>query len=162
MQDMLKGLLLPLRDRSAEYLESELEIQTKIQGVSSKIFTNPTSIKNSSLLATTGSIEVYVAMGYDGTLFEEIVKIFLQGDEVEGEELIEIKESISCELINIIVGNAIKNPIDNTSLNITPPLYIDEMSSVFKDKNSKILTTNIETIYGNIYIAITHPFKKSF
>jgi len=161
MQDILKSLLLPLRDRSASYLENDLKISAKKQEIGSKVFTNSCSIKNSSLLATTGSIEVYVAMGYDGTLFEEIVKIFLQGDEVQDEELVEIKESISCELVNIVVGNAIKNPIDNTSLNITPPLYIDEMSSVFKDKNSKILTTKIETIYGNIYIAITHPFKKS-
>lgn len=161
MQDILKSLLLPLRDRSAAYLESELDIASKVEEIGGRILKESYSIKNSSLLATTGAIEVYVAMGYDGDLFEEIVKVFLQGDDVGAEELIEIKESISCELINIIVGNAIKNPLDSRSLNITPPLYIDDMSSIFKDKNSNVLTTKIETKYGNIYIAITHPFTKS-
>lgn len=162
MKDILKELLLPLQERTVQYLELDLEIPAQAQVISDKVFVDSYSIKNSSLLATSGSVEVYIAMGYDGTLFEEIVKVFLQGDEVPSEEIAEIKESISCEVINIIVGNAIKNPIDSTSLNITPPLYIDEMSSVFKDKNSNILTTNIKTQYGNIYIAITHPFKKLF
>lgn len=160
MQNTLNKLLLPLRDRGVEYLVEDLQIKSQAQEISAKVFENPASIKDSSLIATTGSIEVFIAIGYDGTLFEEFVKFFLQGEDVEGEELIELKESISCEIINVIVGNAIKDPYDDSALNITPPLFIDEISSVFKDSNCDVVTTSITTDYGNMYIAIAHPFKK--
>lgn len=161
MQDILEKILLPLRDRSAEYLNKDLEIPAKAQEIKKEKFIKPCSIKNASLLATSGSIEIYASIGFDDKLFDELVNIFLQGDVLEGDELIEIRESISCEIVNIIVGNAIINPMNDSKISITPPLYIDDMSLFFKDKSTTIMTTIIQTEYGNMYIAIVYPVNNN-
>lgn len=161
MQAILNELILSLQRRSAEYLSSDLGIDSEVQQINSTIFDNSSCVKHSSLIGTTGSVEVFIAIGYDENLFEELVKIFLQGDELEGAELLEIRESISCEIVNIIVGNVIGNSLETSELKITPPLYIEEISSVFRDKNNKVVSTNIKTAYGNMYIFIVRPSKKN-
>ena len=75
----------------------------------------------------------------------------------DAEELAEIRESVACEVVNIIVGNALKNPIDDTVLSITPPILIYEAKRLFKYKDSKIATSVIKTQYGEMLISAVGP-----
>lgn len=117
--------------------------------------------KNTAMIATGGSVQVLITMGYDDVLLEKLMEAFLEGEEIDEEEIDEIRESVSSEVINIIVGNALTNPIDDTVLNITPPILIYEAKSLFKHKSSKIAAATIKTNFGDMLLSIIGP-KESF
>lgn len=158
--ELLKQILEPLRDRCESYLSDDLGIASSASQMSDKAF-DDVEIKSTSIIALTGSFDIFVAIGYSQSLFDAIVDIFLDGDEVVDEEIDEIKESISSEIINIVVGNAIKNPIDNSVINITPPLFVDDMGMLFRDKHSKIATISIDSNVGSMYVAIVKPSREN-
>lgn len=112
--------------------------------------------KNTSMIGTGGNIQVIITMSYDDKLLEKLVEIFLEGEEVE-EEMDEIRESVSSEIINTIVGNALVNPLDGTTLSITPPILIYEAKSLFKHKNSKIATAILTTEFGDMLLTVIGP-----
>ena len=113
------------------------------------------------MIGTGGSIQVLITMGYDDNLLDKLVEAFLEGEEVDEEELDEIKESVSCEIINTVVGNALKNPLDGTTLGITPPILIYEAKSLFRQKSSQIATSVLKTEFGEMLLTAVGP-KETF
>ncbi len=49
------------------------------------------------------------------------------------------------------------NPIDDSIINITPPILIHEAKSLAKYKNSMILETKISTVNGDIQLTVIGP-----
>ena len=117
--------------------------------------------KNTAMIGTGGSVQVLITMGYDDVLLEKLMKAFLEGEEVDEEEIDEVRESVSSEVINTIVGNALVNPIDGTALSITPPILIYEAKSLFKNKSSRIAAATISTEFGDMLLTVVGP-KESF
>lgn len=113
------------------------------------------------MIGTGGTVQVLITIGYDDTLLDKLVEAFLEGEEVEEDEREEIYESVSSEFINTVVGNALQNPVDGSTLSITPPVLIYEAKSLFKQKGSQISIATIKTQYGDMLLTIIGP-KESF
>jgi len=157
MYDTYSQLLVPIIDRLESFLEDDMNID--VVNDESKIINSEhiTLKENTVLIGTGGSVQLIIAMGFDDTVLEKLVDEFCYGEIYEGEELIEIQESVACEVSNTVIGNAIKNPIDDSVINITPPILIHEAKSLAKYKNSMILETEIKTVDGDIQLTVIGP-----
>ncbi|WP_455757385.1 response regulator [Sulfurimonas sp.] len=154
-------ILLPLIDRSISFLNDDLGINVSSDAID---IISPKKVelkKNTAMIGTGGSVQVLITMGYDDELLDKVVASFLEGEEVEEDELEEIQESVSCEVVNTIVGNALKNPLDGTTLGISPPILIYEAKSLFRQKSSQIATATIKTEFGEMLLTAVGP-KESF
>lgn len=159
MMDFLNKILTSTVDKSIEYLTQDMKISAK-KGDEKLSEATLETIKHSSSISTLGRMEVDIVIGFDDALFETLVKHFLHDENVEDDKIIELQKSISCEIINIIVGKATVNYVDNATLNITPPLYRDEMPSL-SDSYSNDDTTIIHTEYGKMAIHISHKHHEA-
>ena len=154
-------ILTPIVERSITFLKEDLDIEVSSNSVE---ILSPKKVelkKNTAMIGTGGNVQVLITMGYDDELLDRVVEAFLEGEEVDDDELDEIRESVSCEVVNTIVGNALKNPLDGTTLSITPPILIYEAKSLFKHKDSKIAVATIKTEFGDMLLTTTGP-KESF
>lgn len=150
-------ILNSLVNRTQSFLEEEMSIDVL------SIHQEPSSPpkvqlqKNTSMISVSGSIEVLITMGYNDILLERLIDAFLEGEEVSDEEREEIKESVSSEILNIIVGNALFNPHDETVLHISPPILIYDAKFLFQHKDSYIAITRIETTFGSLILSAIMP-----
>lgn len=160
MIDFLNKILASTVDKSVEYLTQDMKISAK-KGDEKLSETTLKTIKHSSLISTLGSMEVDIVIGFDDLLFETLVKHFLHDEEVEDDKIVELQKSISCEIINIIVGKATVNYVDNATLNITPSLYIDQMPSLLHDTDTNYDTAIIHTECGKMAIHISHKYQEA-
>ncbi len=150
-------ILFPLVERSISFLRDDLGISVLTDKIS---IVSPKKVelkKNTAMIGTGGSVQVLLTMGYDDELLDKVVEAFLEGEELDKEEEEEIKESVSCEVVNTVVGNALKNPLDGTTLGITPPILIYEAKSLFKQKSAQIATAVIETEFGEMLLTAVGP-----
>ena len=154
-------ILMPLVERSISFLQDELGINVSSDEIE---IVSPQKVelkKNTAMIGTGGSVQVLITIGYDDGLLNKVVEAFLEGDEVDEDEKDEIHESVSCEFVNTIVGNALQNPLDGTTLSITPPILIYEAKSLFKHKSSKIAVAKIQTDFGEMLLTTIGP-KETF
>ena len=154
-------ILLPLVERSISFLQDDLGINVSSEEIQILAPKKVELKKNTAMIGTGGSVQVLITMGYDDELLEKVVEAFLEGEEIEEDEKDEIRESVSCEFVNTIVGNALKNPLDGTTLSITPPILICEAKSLFKQKSSKIAVAKIQTDFGEMLLTTIGP-KETF
>ena len=107
-----------------------------------------------SMIGTGGSLNMMVIISFEKNLLDNLVKIFMDGEDINPEEKEEIYDSVSGETINTIIGLSLPIfPNRGKGVTITPPITISDASNIKKFKNSKIVTSNIETIYGDISIS---------
>jgi len=157
MYDTYSQFLLPILDRLKSFLQDDMNIVV-INDESKIINSEHITLKeNTVLIGTGGSVQLLVTMGFDSEVLDKLVEEFSYGEVYEGEELIEIQESVACEVSNTIIGNAIKNPVDSSIINITPPILIHEAKSLAKHKNSLILECKIMTVIGEIQLTAIGP-----
>ena len=155
-------ILLPLVERSIGFLKDDLGISVSSESIEILAPKKVELKKNTAMIGTGGSVQVLITMGYDDDLLDKLVEAFLEGEEIEDEdELEEIKESVSCEIINTVVGNALQNPLDGTTLGITPPILIYEAKSLFKQRSSQIATSVLKTEFGEMLLTAVGP-KETF
>lgn len=143
-----------LLERSISFLQDDFDINVSsdiINGISDKKINLK---KSTAMIGTGGTVQVIITMGYDEKLLDKMVEVFLEGEEVDEEEAEEIRESVSCEVLNTIVGNALKNPVDNTTLSITPPILIYEAKSLFKQKSSQVVSATLTTEFGEMLLTV--------
>jgi len=159
MYDTYKELLLPILERLKDFLKNDMGI--KILNDNSEIIDSKHIVlkEDTVFIGTGGSVQLFVTMGFDKKLLEKLVEIFYVGNFTSKVEFREIKESVACEIANIVIGNAIKNPVDNSIINITPPILIHDAKSLTKYKNSIILKTDISTDVGNLQMTVIGPQK---
>jgi len=116
---MHNDILTPLIERSISFLQDDLNINVITDKIE-VIHTAKIDLKkNTAMIGTGGSIQVLITIGYDDNLLEKIVLAFLEGEEPVEAEKEELYESVSCEFVNIIVGNALHNPVDETTLSMS-------------------------------------------
>lgn len=154
-----RDILVQMAHRSKEILEQEIGVSVSNDNIEVEAPKRVELKKNTAMIGTGGSIQVIITMGYDDSLLDKIVEGFLEGEEVGEDELEEVRESVSCEMINIIVGNALKNPVDSSTLSITPPIVIYEAKSFSKHKSSNVATSTIQTEFGDMLVTVVGPRK---
>ena len=156
-----KDILMPIVNRTVSFLNDDMGI-TVISHDLEIICPNKVELKkNTSMIGTGGTIQVIITMSYDDDVLEELVKAFLEGEEADEGEMDEIRESVSSEIANTVVGNALTNPVDGTILTITPPVLIYEAKSLFRHKSSAIAMARVKTNFGEILLTAIGP-KESF
>ncbi len=107
-----------------------------------------------SMIGVGGTINLMVIISFEEKLLLKLVDIFMDGDEVESCELDAIKESVTGEIINTILGLALPTfPNRGKGVTITPPITINDVSKLNKHKNSKILNAEIATKFGGMSIS---------
>ncbi|MCD4758262.1 MAG: chemotaxis protein CheX [Arcobacteraceae bacterium] len=107
-----------------------------------------------SMIGTGGNLNLMIIISYDSSLLNHLVTLFMDGEEVPEEELVEVIDSVSGETINTIIGLALPTfPNRGKGVTITPPITINDASNIKKYKNSKIVSANITTQYGVLSIS---------
>ncbi len=93
-------------------------------------------------------------MSYDIFLLDKILEEFNHGETIAEEELSAYRESVSMEVLNIIVGNALFNPYDKTILKITSPVMTDFDELCSNDTSEKIAHVTVDTEFGEMKILV--------
>ena len=111
-----------------------------------------------SMIGTGGKLNSMIIISFENHLLDKLVELFMDGEEVEEEELEEIKDSVSGETINTIIGLALPTfPNRGKGVTITPPITINDASNIKKYKNAKIISADITTEFGALSISAMGP-----
>jgi two-component system chemotaxis sensor kinase CheA len=148
-------ILSPVINRTTTYLQSDMNIDIKNQAKFSYTKIQEVKLKDfCSYIHISGLVDVSVCISYDIFLLDKLLHEFNQGYDVPKDMILEFRESISKEVINIIVGNALFNPYDNTVLEITPPQIITQDELISHDLYEKIAYVIVDTEYGEMQILV--------
>ena len=110
---------------------------------------------HTAMIGIGGELNMMVVISFETSMLNKLVEVFLQGEALAPEEEEEIKESVTGEVINTLIGLAIPTfPKRGKGVTITPPISISDASNIKKNKDSKILTANIKTYYGEFSISV--------
>lgn len=114
-----------------------------------------------SMIATGGTLNSMIIISYDNEILNKLVEMFMDGEEVDDEEVDEVRDSVSGEVINTIIGLALPTfPNRGKGVTITPPITISDAGNISKHKNAKIISTKIITQYGEIAISAIISLEK--
>lgn len=82
-----------------------------------------------SMIGVGGKINLMTVISFDVNLLNKLVSIFMDGEEVAQDEVDEIRESVTGEVINTILGLSLPTfPNRGKGITITPPITINEAS----------------------------------
>jgi chemotaxis protein CheX len=110
--------------------------------------------QHTSMIGVGGKLNLMVVISFDDQLLQDLVNLFMEGEEVDEEEKQEVQESVSGEVINTILGLSLPTfPNRGKGVTITPPITINDAASLKKHKNSKIETVVIQTNSGELTIS---------
>lgn len=142
---ILQTRLLLQEDMKLKILDVET-VTTNYDVLPLKVFT--------SMIGVGGKINLMTVISFDEKLLDKLVSIFMDEEEVSLDELDEIRESVTGEVINTIIGLALPTfPNRGKGITITPPITINDASVLKKHKNSKIISANVKTNFGNVSIS---------
>jgi chemotaxis protein CheX len=110
--------------------------------------------QHTSMIGVGGKLNLMTVISFDDELISKLVELFMDGDEVAEDELEDVMESVTGEVINTIIGLVIPTfPNRGKGVTITPPITINDASSLKKHKNSNIVSANITTNFGSLSIS---------
>lgn len=111
-------------------------------------------LQHTSMIGVGGKLNLMAVISFDDPLLMDLVELFMEGEDVDPDELEEVKESVTGEVINTILGLAIPTfPNRGKGVTITPPISINDTASLKKHKNSKIVSAKITTACGAMIIS---------
>ena len=106
-----------------------------------------------AMIGVGGALNMMVVISFDDTMLNKLVEVYMEGEDITPEEQ-EIKESVTGEIINTIIGLSLPTfSKRGKGVTITPPISINDASNIKKHKDSKIVTANIRTYYGEVSIS---------
>lgn len=147
---ILDALLLQVK----LFLQEDMEIQIQNTDIKNSDIDRLHLRDYTSMIGVGGKLNLMVVISYEQDLIDKLIELYLDGEEVDNEELPEVQESISGEVVNTIMGLALPTfPNRGKGVTITPPISINDASSLAKHKNSKIVTVDVATEYGLISIS---------
>ncbi|MFK5984387.1 MAG: chemotaxis protein CheX [Pseudomonadota bacterium] len=107
-----------------------------------------------SMIGTGGKLNLMIVISFEKQLLDQLIELFMDGEEVDEEEQQEIIDSVAGEVINTIIGLALPTfPHRGKGVTITPPITINDASNIKKHKNSKLVSANIDTEFGSLSIS---------
>ncbi len=110
--------------------------------------------QHTSMIGVGGKLNLMTVISFDNQLLNKLMELFMEGEAVAEDERVDVMESVSGEVINTILGLALPTfPNRGKGVTITPPITINDASSLKKQKNSKIISANISTNFGNLSIS---------
>jgi chemotaxis protein CheX len=111
--------------------------------------------QNTSMIGVGGKLNLMIVISFDNAVLDKLVAVFMDGEAIDEEEEEEVRESVTGEVLNTILGLALPTfPNRGKGVTITPPVTIRDVSSIKKHKNSNIIGANIMTEYGALGIGV--------
>lgn len=151
----IEYILSPMISRVSSFIQSDMHFNLNKQAIYSYSTIQKVRLKEfTSYIHISGLVDVSVCMSFDQFLLDKLIEEFNHGYKVKVDELLEYRNSVSMEVLNIIIGNALFNPYDHSILKITSPHIIkqDELST--DAGNEKVANVIIDTEFGEIQILI--------
>ena len=137
------------------FLHDDMEVTVKDIAICDESVSRLELKDYTSMIGTGGKLSLMVVISFENALLEHIVKMFLEGEEPDPSELEEIRDSVTGEVINTIIGLSLPTfPNRGKGVTITPPVTISEKAHITKHKTSTITTANIATDMGGVSISI--------
>lgn len=107
--------------------------------------------ERTSMIGTGGKLNTMIVISYDKSVLSKLVELFMDGEEVDPDELEEVEDSVSGEVLNTILGLALPTfPNRGKGITITPPISVNDASSIYKHKDSKIISATVKTDFGEL------------
>ena len=147
----VKEILQPIALRTKEFLEDDMSIKVLKYKMPTQVLEILKYEDTATIIRIKGSLDFMIAVTYSNILLDNLVQVFLDGDSIGEYGKTEIYESVSMEIANIVIGNALENP-DKTPLTISTPIFIYEAKSLSRSKSANTLVSTISTEYGNVSI----------
>ncbi|WP_320036056.1 chemotaxis protein CheX [Halarcobacter sp.] len=109
-------------------------------------------LKNkTSMIGTGGKLNTMIVISFDNQILSKLVELFMEGEEVDEEEKEEVEDSVAGEVLNTILGLALPTfPNRGKGITITPPISVNDASSIYKHKDSKIISAIVKTEFGEL------------
>jgi chemotaxis protein CheX len=108
-----------------------------------------------SMIGTGGKLSLMIVMSFENSLLDKLVDVFMEGEAVDADEKEEIRDSVSGETVNNIIGLALPTfPNRGKGVTITPPVSITEPGHISKHKTATIATANVTTNYGVMSLSV--------
>ena len=151
---MYDQLIRPIADRAVTLLADDFKLKIKSREFE---ITHPEQIELrscTSMIGLGGSFSVMFVMSFDNDALESLTRSFSHAP-IADNEMEEMKRSASCEIANVIIGNALENfPNRGSVVTITPPISVEHATTITKNESSKISSVTIESLRGYITVSI--------
>jgi chemotaxis protein CheX len=100
---LLDSLILQLKLFLTEDMDIEIQKIQRGEGDLDQL-----SLKShTSMIGVGGKLNLMVVISFDTPMLEQLVTLFMDGEEVDPDEADDIKESVTGEVINTIIGLAL-------------------------------------------------------
>ncbi len=151
----IEYILSPVINRVTSFLQSDMGFNLNRQAIFTYTTMQKVGLKKfTSYIHISGLVEVSVCMSFDQFLLDKLLEELNHGHKVFQEELLEYRQSVSMEVLNIIIGNALFNPYDHSILKITSPYIIEHDELMTEGANEKIAHVIIDTEYGEMQVLV--------
>ncbi len=108
-----------------------------------------------SMIAVGGPNPLVILISFDTSLLDHLAELFLDGAAVEHHEREAVRDSVCGEISNTVVGLALHSfPNRGKGVSITPPITINDASSIAKFRTAKLTTSKIAADFGSLSISV--------
>ncbi len=147
-----------LLERVTRFLSEEASVQVR------SISLNPATIDKldlksiTSILTIEDMFKMIVAFSYERPLLDAIFTEYSAGLRVEPEEYDALLEETAGDMINIVVGNALRDfQQPGYAFALSTPIIINEAKSILRYKKSDLITAEIAAEQGSMTILCITP-----
>lgn len=157
-QGRVRRLMQAIGKRTIEFLKDELEIAVQRAGQAGDDVVRMQLRALTTILAVDAEFRLLLAFSFDEKLAEQVLHASAEGLEIADEEQAEMREEAVAEMINIVAGNAIASLASaGKTINITPPIVINEAKTITRHKGATFRTIEITTAHGMMNIHFVGP-----
>ncbi len=156
--ELLKQVLNAIVYRAELFLKDEMDIETRFDG-SYRIVDKIDLKKYTTMIGIGGSLNLLFYTTYDDLLLDNLTRTMAFG-EIGEEEFLQLRESASGEIANMIVGHSIGDfPSKGEGVSITPPVIIEDAKSIMKTNGTRMVTATLSTRYGKMEFNVIGSLK---
>jgi len=105
------------------------------------------------MIGVGGGVSLFYVTSYDSGVVDRMVEVLMDGEPVADDERAEVYESVSSEIANTIIGNALPFfPDGGRGTTITPPVSIHDIHQIAVPRKSKVAAQEIRTALGAVMV----------
>jgi CheY-specific phosphatase CheX len=156
--EVLNEVLSAIVYRSELFLKDEMEIATDFDGLYRSVEKIELK-KYTTMIGIGGTLNLLFYTTYDDLLLDNLTKKLAYGEIIE-DEFLQLRESASGEIANMIIGHAIPDfPRGGGGVSITPPVTIQDAKSILKTNGTGMITAALSTPYGKMEFNVIGSLK---
>jgi chemotaxis protein CheX len=157
-EEFENNYIKPIMARAVDFITHEAGIHIAEEKCE---FDTPSVIELESktvLIGTNGGeLNALFAVSYAPDLLDKLMRTLNYGDILPEEEQ-ELLEATACEIVNTIIGNAIAHfPNKGEGITLTPPIILNNLTSISKRDDAEIIVTDMNTEYGKFILNLIWP-----